>query len=118
MSRLITPIIYIQKEQREKADLNFDNEASREQRELAAEDLKSAKELFALSKAAKFQRDKSTVKGFKRKAVQSVMESTEHSFKAVNCADEDKKVISHNDLEQRKRLDKSHNLIFLQRMQE
>lgn len=113
----IVPAIYYIQEEQSETKLNFNNEKSVEEQELAEQDLKSAKALAELSRDFNYQSDEKAIKGFRRKAVQCAMESTEHSFQAINSADEKKEVISSNDSQKRQKLESTHNLSFLQREQ-
>ena len=49
--------------------------------------------------------------------MKTAFESTEHSLKAVSCADERKDIILSGDTETREKYDTTHNLNFLQREQ-
>lgn len=106
---------YVIKEQSEiqsESRLNFENEESINHQNLAEEDLNTAKVLFEDMK--KYEKYK---KGIARNAVKTTFESTEHSLKAVSCADERKDIILSGDTETREKYDTTHNLNFLQREQ-
>lgn len=112
---LIMPAIVQEAEENEKSKLNFENEDSVEQRNLAHQDLTVAKTLSNVSKATD-AKDKSTKKALNRKAKQTAMETVEHAQKSVVYADEKHKVISNDELHAK--LEKTHNNSFLQKEQE
>lgn len=112
---LIRPA-YVQYEtQKEETNLNFENEASAEHRELAHQDLTAAKVLFKASKANATS-DRRMKKALNRKAKQTAMESTEHSQKAIIFADDRHQNIKNPELHAK--LEKTHNNSFMQREQE
>lgn len=113
--KLIIPAIVQEAEVREKSDLNFENEDTIEQRNLAHEDLKAAKALSNVSKSID-SNDKRTKKALNRKAKQTAMEATEHAQKSVIFADDKQKKIPNQNLHTK--LEKTHNNSFMQREQE
>lgn len=110
---LIIPAVIQEMNVQENRELNFENEASIEQRELAHQDLTSAK---VLAKASQSSDDKHIKKSLNRKAKQAAMESVEHAQKSVTYADEDHKKIQNEDVHSK--LEKTHNNSFMQREQE
>lgn len=111
--RLIFPAVIQETNAQEDRELNFENEASVEQRELAHQDLTSAK---TLAKASKLSDDKHIKKSLNRKAKQTAMEAVEHAQKSVTYADEDHKKIKNDNLHSK--LEKTHNNSFMQKEQE
>ncbi|MCB2298892.1 hypothetical protein [Clostridium tagluense] len=112
---LIRPAIVQVEEQNEKSELNFENEESIEQRELAHQDLEVAKALSKVSKNTD-SNPKHIKKALNRKAKQIAMEATEHAQKSVTLADDKYKKI--NNLVVHMRLEKSHNNSFMQKEHE
>ncbi|BCJ96332.1 hypothetical protein acsn021_39010 [Anaerocolumna cellulosilytica] len=76
----LTKPAFVQIEEESKNELNFENENSVEQRELAYQDLKAAKALSNASKSTD-SADNGTKKALNRKAKQTAMEATEHAQK-------------------------------------
>lgn len=105
-------IVQIIEEQSEKSELNFKNQKSVEQRELAHQDLEVAKVLSKKSKETDSS-EKRIKKALNRKAKQTAMEATEHAQKAITFADDKNKKIS--DLKLHTNLEKTHNNQFMQR---
>lgn len=107
-------ILQVEKES-EKSELNFENEKSLEQRELAHQDLEAAKFLSMASKNTDSSK-KRIKKALNRKAKQIAMEATEHAQKAITFADDKSKKICN--LEVHAKLEKTHNNSFMQREHE
>lgn len=82
--RLITSNT-VQESVQEQQELNFENENSIEQRELAHQDLIAAE---SLAESSEKSDDKHIKKSLNRKAKQSAIEATEHAQKSVIYADE------------------------------
>lgn len=110
---LLKPAIVQEADESEKSELNFENEDSVEQRNLAHQDLTAAKVLSSASKSTD-KDDKSTKKALNRKAKQTTLEAVEHAQKSVTYADEKHTKI--ND-KLHERLEKTHNNSFMQREQ-
>ena len=102
-------------EKQSESRLNFNNRESVEHQTLAEGNLITAKALYDDMQMKKYKKHK---KRIGQNALKSVIESTEHSFKAVSCADENKNVILSGKEEEREKYDHTHNLEYLQREQE
>jgi hypothetical protein len=98
--------------QEEKTVMNFQNEDSIEQRELANQDLIVAK---ALLNTAEKNQDEKVKKACDKKATENAMEAVEKYQKAVVYADEDYKKISNKTVHDK--LVKTHNHKFQQQEQ-
>ena len=101
-----------------KADvLNFENENSIEQRELAAEELISARILRNKSQEMEItcENDRKIIKAINRKVIQGCMETVEKAQKSVTYADEFGKMTQDQDLH--KKLETTHNNSWVQREQ-
>lgn len=112
---LFKPAIIQEVEQNQNCKLNFENEESQEQRELAHQDLKAAKVLSEASKNASSD-EIHQKKALNRKAKQIAMEATEHAQKAITFADDQQQMITNSGLHEQLR--KSHNNSFMQREHE
>lgn len=105
------PVILAQAEiNEEKLELNFQNEDSIEQKELADQDLIAAKHLLADSEKSD---DIKIKKACDRKATQTAQEAVEKYQKSVIYADENHEKIV--DDQMHKNLEKTHNTSFQQR---
>lgn len=102
-------------EKQSESRLNFNNRESVEHQTLAEGNLITAKALYDDMQMKKYKKHK---KRIGQNALKSAIESTEHSFKAVSCADENKNVILSGKEEEREKYDHTHNLEYLQREQE
>ena len=102
-------------EKQSESKLNFNNRESVEHQTLAEGNLITAKALYDDMQMKKYKKHK---KRIGQNALKSAIESTEHSFKAVSCADENKDVILSGKEEEREKYDHTHNLEYLQREQE
>lgn len=102
-------------EKQSESKLNFNNRESVEHQTLAEGNLITAKALYDDMQMKKYKKHK---KRIGQNALKSAIESTEHSFKAVSCADENKNVILSGKEEEREKYDHTHNLEYLQREQE
>lgn len=102
-------------EKQSESRLNFNNRESVEHQTLAEGNLITAKALYDDMQMKKYKKHK---KRIGQNALKSAMESTEHSFKAVSCADENKNVILSGKKKEREKYDHTHNLEYLQREQE
>lgn len=109
------PSIVQEQNESKESNLNFKNEKSVEQINLAKQDLKAAKVLAKVSKATD-SKDTSTKKALNRKAKQTAMEAVEHAQKAVTLADDKHTAIKNDKVH--KNLEKTHNNKFMQREQE
>ena len=105
------PAIFSQAEvNEEKSELNFQNDDSIEQKELADQDLIVAEQLLT---DAEENDDIQIKKACDRKAIQTAQEAVEKYHKAVIHADEKHEKISNDELHER--LEKTHNTKFQQR---
>ena len=94
-------------EKQSESKLNFNNRESVEHQTLAEGNLITAKALYDDMQMKKYKKHK---KRIGQNALKSAIESTEHSFKAVSCADENKDVILSGKEEEREKYDHTHNL--------
>lgn len=107
----LIPAISVRSEiNEEKSELNFENEDSIEQREIADQDLMTAEIL--LENAEKSD-DKKVKKACDKKATENAMEAVEKYQKSVIYADENHEKIKNDDLHQK--LEETHNHSFQQR---
>lgn len=102
-------------EKQSESRLNFNNRESVEHQTLAEGNLITAKALYDNMQMEKYKKHK---KRIGQNALKNAMESTEHSFKAVSYADENKDVILPGKKKEREKYDHTHNLEYLQREQE
>lgn len=107
---LISPTVYQEEVKEEKSDLNFQNEDSVEQREIADQDLMAAKILLDNAEKSDDERVK---KACDKKATENAMEAVEKYQKSVIYADENHEKINNDTLH--KKLEKTHNHSFQQR---
>ena len=105
------PAIFSQTEiNEEKSELNFQNEDSTEQKELADQDLIVAEQLVIDSEKSD---DTQIKKACDRKAIQTAQEAVEKYQKSVVYADERHEMIANDKLHES--LEKTHNTKFQQR---
>ncbi len=101
----------VQESKTSNIQLDFDNERSKEMRQLATENLECAKRLFEIAENS----DPQYKKAIYRKTTQSAMESVEASQKSIVYADLNAKNIKDPSGELHEKLTKTHNLNFLQK---
>lgn len=111
MIHTLIPTISVQSEiKEEKSELNFQNEDSIEQREIADQDLIAAKILLKKSENID---DEKVKKACDKKATEDAMQAVEKYQKSVIYADENHEKITNDELHEK--LEKTHNLSFQQR---